>query len=203
ALENPAKTPISARHPKNCQTSPAAPIKAVKTPIARLDRSSINLRPWRSATWPHKGEAKAAISEVTPFKTPAQMSIAASLSTPSTGRNSGMIGVSIEKAAVITNWMPTIATMSAANGPPRQSAAGPRFRRSAQRSRVVSLAAGAQRGVFHFRALTAIMHGVGQVLKAGVAINRGRGFVRRDRRSVRDLLAQLGLALLDRDFAQA
>src|SRR5207302_2601036 len=93
--------------------------------------------------------------------------------------------------------------MSAANGPPRQSAAGPRFRRSAQRSRVVSLAAGAQRGVFHFRALAAIMHGVGQVLKAGVAEQNGGGFVRRDRWSVRDLLAKVGLALLDRDFVLA
>src|SRR5204863_2348521 len=31
----------------------------------------------------------------------------------------------------------------------------------------------AQRGVFHFRALTAVMHGVGQVLKAGVAEQSG------------------------------
>ena len=109
ALENPANTPISARHPKNCQTLPEAPISAVNSPIARLERISINLRPCRSATCPQIGEAKAATSEVMPLRTPAQMSIAASLSTPSTGRNSGMIGVSIENAPVITNWMPTIA----------------------------------------------------------------------------------------------
>src|SRR5256885_1762297 len=102
--------------------------------------------------------------------------------------------------------------MSVANLPPRLDAAGSPPRPGSplspepcrdRRSRVVSLAADPQRGVFHFRALTAVMHGVGQVLKAGVAEQNGGGFVRRDRRSVRDFLAKLGLALLDRDFAQA
>jgi hypothetical protein len=46
---------------------------------------------------------------VTAFRIPAQTAIDEALSTPSTGKNSGMIGVSIEKAIVITNWMPTIA----------------------------------------------------------------------------------------------
>src|ERR1051325_502393 len=102
ALENPAKTPIRARKAKNCQTLSAAPISAVNRPIARLERSSINLRPCRSATVPHKGDAKAATKEVTPFRIPAQTAIDEALSTPSTGKNSGMIGVSIEKAIVIT-----------------------------------------------------------------------------------------------------
>src|ERR1051325_2340498 len=95
--------------------------------------------------------------------------------------------------------------------PPRRSVAAPRqrtglplspVRSRARRSRVVSLAAGAQRGVRNFRALAVVMHSVGQVLKADVAEHRGRGFVRRDRVRVGDLVAKLGLALLDRDFAQ-
>ena len=40
---------------------------------------------------------------------PAHMSIAASECTPSTGRNSGMIGVRKLNDMVMTNWMPTIA----------------------------------------------------------------------------------------------
>ncbi len=74
-----------------------------------LERSSINLRPWRSATRPQTGEAKAAMNEVTPLRTPAHRSTAPGELTPSSGRKSGMIGLSIENAIVITNWMPTIA----------------------------------------------------------------------------------------------
>ena len=108
ALENPANTPISARKAKNCQTSPATPISAVNRAIAKLERISISLRPCWSLSRPQIGEANAATNEVVPERTPAQMSIAAALSTPSCGRNSGMIGVSAEFAIVLTNWMPTI-----------------------------------------------------------------------------------------------
>ena len=121
--------PISIRAPKNCQTFADTPIRMVKNPIARLDRSSINFRPCVSATRPHTGEAKAATNEVMPERMPAQMSIPAVEWTPSSGRNSGMIGVSIENAIVMTNWTPTIAhsvlrhcaatpLSSAAEGPP-------------------------------------------------------------------------------------
>src|SRR5215469_3009146 len=97
------------RAAKNCQTLSDSPISTVKKPIARLERTSINLRPCRSATRPQIGEAKAATNEVTPDRTPAQMSIAPADCTPSSGKNSGMIGVSIENAMVMTNWMATIA----------------------------------------------------------------------------------------------
>src|SRR5260370_10095518 len=40
---------------------------------------------------------------------PAHRVTALAVSTPSSGRNSGMIGVNIEDAMVMTNWMPTIA----------------------------------------------------------------------------------------------
>jgi len=83
ALENPANTPISARNAKNCQTFAATPISAVKTPMARLERNSISLRPRRSATRPHTGEANAATKEVTPLRMPAHRSTALAVSTPS------------------------------------------------------------------------------------------------------------------------
>ena len=77
--------------------------------MAKLERISISLRPCRSATRPHSGEAKAATNDVEPLRMPAHMSIAASVCTPSSGRNSGMIGVRKLNAIVMTNWMPTIA----------------------------------------------------------------------------------------------
>jgi hypothetical protein len=40
---------------------------------------------------------------------PAHSATAPAEPTPSTGRNSGMMGLSIENAAVMTNWIPTIA----------------------------------------------------------------------------------------------
>ena len=66
------------------------------------------MRPCWSLRRPQTGEANAATNEVVPLRMPAQMSIPLSELTPSTGRNSGMIGVSAEFAMVLTNWMPTI-----------------------------------------------------------------------------------------------
>jgi hypothetical protein len=84
-------------------------MKAVKIAIAQLDRSSISLRPCWSASRPQSGEANAATNDVEPLRIPAHMSIAATECTPSTGRNSGMIGVRKLNDMVMTNWMPTIA----------------------------------------------------------------------------------------------
>ena len=50
-----------------------------------------------------------ATKEVVPARMPAHSATAPAELTPSTGRNSGMIGLSIENAAVMTNWIPTIA----------------------------------------------------------------------------------------------
>src|SRR5580704_3285996 len=72
-----------------------------------LDRNSINFRPCRSARRPHNGDAKAATKEVVPARMPAHSATALAELTPSAGRNSGMIGLSIENAAVMTNWIPT------------------------------------------------------------------------------------------------
>jgi len=77
--------------------------------MASVERISIILWTRRSATRPHSGEAKAATNGVSPLRMPDHKSIARAVLTPSTGKNSGMIGVSTEKAIVLTNWMPTIA----------------------------------------------------------------------------------------------
>ena len=83
------------------------PSQKGKTELERINRGdTLTLR---YAVYAHSGDAKAATKEVMPLRIPAQMAIAPSFSTPSTGRNNGMIGVSIENAAVMTNWMPTIA----------------------------------------------------------------------------------------------
>ena len=87
----------------------AMPISAVNAPIARVERISINFRPRRSARRPNSGEAKAATNEVTPLRMPDHIATALGVSTPSTGRNSGMIGLSTENAIVLMNWIPTIA----------------------------------------------------------------------------------------------
>ena len=84
-------------------------MSAVNTAMAQLERSSISLRPCWSARRPHSGDAKAATNEVEPFRMPAHRSIAASVCTPSTGRNSGMIGLRKLNDMVMMNWMPTIA----------------------------------------------------------------------------------------------
>src|ERR1700749_1449755 len=86
ALENPANTPISARNAKNCQTFAATPISAVNTPIARLERTSISLRPRRAATRPHTGDAKAATKDVTPLRMPAHRFDRARLLDPELGQ---------------------------------------------------------------------------------------------------------------------
>ncbi len=108
AAENPAKAPISARTAKNSHTVNDRPISAVKMPIAKVERSSICLRPRRSAMRPQSGEAKAATSGVTPLRMPAQRSTALGLVTPSSGRNSGMIGLRMVNDSDMMNWMPTI-----------------------------------------------------------------------------------------------
>jgi len=76
--------------------------------MARLERSSISLRPRRSATRPHTGEAKAATNEVTPLRMPAHRSTALAVSTRARAGSSGMIGLSTENAPVMMNWMPTM-----------------------------------------------------------------------------------------------
>ena len=107
--EKPANTPISARAAKNCQTFSDMPISAVKNAIAQLERISIGLRPCRSASRPHSGEANAATNEVEPFRMPDHRSMPASVVTPRSGRNSGMIGLRKLNDMVMMNWMPTMA----------------------------------------------------------------------------------------------
>ena len=109
AEENPANAPITARAPKNHQTLVASPISAVNTAIAKLERSSDSFRPCLSATRPQIGEANAATNDVEPVMTPDQRSTPSVLVTPSCGNISGMIGLRKLIAAVMTNWMPTIA----------------------------------------------------------------------------------------------
>ena len=103
AEENPANNPITARAPKNHQTLVASPISAVNTAIAKLDRNNDSLRPCLSATRPQIGEAKAATNDVEPVMMPDQTSTPASVSTPSRGSMSGMIGLRKLIAAVMTN----------------------------------------------------------------------------------------------------
>ena len=62
---------------------------------------------WRNTLWAMAGiqfVMTMAFSMLSPI-----MPLFLSLSTPSTGRNNGMIGDSIENAIVMTNWMPAIA----------------------------------------------------------------------------------------------
>jgi hypothetical protein len=72
AAENPANTPISARAPSSCHTSITTPISTVHTEIANAERSTISLRPYRSAIRPQIGEANAATNEATDPSTPDQ-----------------------------------------------------------------------------------------------------------------------------------
>src|SRR3954452_13872985 len=109
AAENPAKIPISPRNANICHTLAATPISPVKMPIAMLERISISLRPCLSDSLPQIGEVKAATNDVLPPRMPAQIATPLWLSTPSSGRNSGMIGVSTEFAIAVTNWIATIA----------------------------------------------------------------------------------------------
>lgn len=51
----PAMVPFSIRRSSKCQAVPAKPIKAMTTAMPNPDRSSITLRPYRSANPPHKG----------------------------------------------------------------------------------------------------------------------------------------------------
>ena len=57
---------------------------------------------------PHSGAVKIATNEVTEASTPAQTSTASRETTPSSGRNSGMIGLRMLNEMLITNWTPTI-----------------------------------------------------------------------------------------------
>ncbi len=100
---------MTALAPKNCQTLVDSPISPVNTAIAKLERSSDNLRPWRSATRPQTGEAKAATKDVEPVMMPDQISMPFADPTPSCGSIRGMIGLRKLIPAVITNCMPTIA----------------------------------------------------------------------------------------------
>ena len=101
--ENPAKAPITARAPKNHQTSVASPISPVNRAIAKLDRSSDSLRPCLSAIRPQIGAAKAATKEVDPVMTPDQIPTPSIVSTPSCGSISGMIGLRKLIDAVMMN----------------------------------------------------------------------------------------------------
>src|SRR4051812_37130871 len=90
--EKPAKTPMKARAPKNCHTSPASPIKPVNSPIAKEERSSDSLRPCLSAIRPQSGEAKAATKDVEPVMMPDQMPTPSTVFTPRSGSIRGIIG---------------------------------------------------------------------------------------------------------------
>jgi len=50
---------------------------------------------------------KIAMNEVTEASTPAQISTASVDTTPSSGRNNGMMGLRMLNAMLITNWTPT------------------------------------------------------------------------------------------------
>ena len=93
--------------------------------------------------------------------------------------------------------------------PPRRNAAEPRRQPGlrlwrqpglGRSSRVAGLAAGAQLFVFDLGALAVVMHGVGQVLKARIAIESRRGFVDCDRPGIDDFVAQYGPVLLDGEW---
>ena len=83
AAENPLKTPIAARAPINCQTFCTSPISAVKMQMAMHDRTTIALRPTRSAREPQIGEKIAAKKKFDEAITPAQRSTFSIGCTPS------------------------------------------------------------------------------------------------------------------------
>ena len=66
---------MTALAPRNRQTSVDSPISPVNSAMAKLERGSDNLRPWRSATRPQTGEAKAVSKDVEPVVTPDQISM--------------------------------------------------------------------------------------------------------------------------------
>ncbi len=79
------------------------PINTVNRAMAKLERSSETLRPYRSATRPQTGEAKAATNEVAPVMMPDHQNTPVSEVTPSWGSISGMIGVRKLMAPVMTS----------------------------------------------------------------------------------------------------
>ena len=108
AALNPANAPINARSPSSCQAVCTTLISPMNRQMAKQERSTISLRPRRSATLPQNGDTNAAMNGVTDASTPAQTSTAAGLRTPSTGRNSGMIGLSTVNPMFMPSWMPII-----------------------------------------------------------------------------------------------
>ena len=103
---NPANPPIKARKPANCHTLPTRLIRKLNRAMAKQDRSTMSLRPRRSATRPHSGEANAATSGVTADSAPTHRSICAGPRTPSCGRNNGITGLSTVKPMFMPSWMP-------------------------------------------------------------------------------------------------
>ena len=81
----------------------------VKTPIDTDARSTIGLRPYRSDSRPQTGAANAAMNDVVDASPPAHRSISVIVLTPTSGRNSGMIGLRIENENDITSCTDTIA----------------------------------------------------------------------------------------------
>ena len=79
----PAKSPMSARARKSCQTDVTSPIRATITTKPISDRISIILRPKRSARRPKRGDRSPDIAGVTAAMRPAHSAIRDGSVTPS------------------------------------------------------------------------------------------------------------------------
>ena len=99
---------MSRRKANICQTLCAKPINPVNTAMPMAERSTISLRPYRSAMRPQTGAAKAPTNDVTAARIPDHKSIARGSRTPTWGRNSGMIGARMVKDRLITSCNPTM-----------------------------------------------------------------------------------------------
>ena len=75
AAEKPLKAPMRARRLTSCQSAADRPISAMKMAMAKLERSTMSLRPVRSAIEPQSGDTAAEIRKLTELSTPDQKSM--------------------------------------------------------------------------------------------------------------------------------
>ncbi len=108
ALVKPPATPISARDVVSSHTLGEKAIIAAVSPPKMLERTTIALRPTRSATSPHSGANSAPVSALMEKMMPDQRSTAAGSCTPSCSTWNGMKGSAKKNEPTLSTWMPTM-----------------------------------------------------------------------------------------------
>ena len=108
ALEKPPATPISARDAVNSTTFGERAIMAAVSPPNKLERTTIDLRPTRSATLPQSGATSAPVSALIEKMRPDHISTAALSCTPSCCTSSGMNGSARKNDPTLIVWIATM-----------------------------------------------------------------------------------------------